>query len=111
MTTPFFVCSLLALPYCLLSWLLVTPIFVRPGDSSALFASFVASSVISRSLLILSSCLFCRLVFFFFFHFLGLFSRRFYFRLLGHLLGCIFDRVFSRLIYLFCFSLFSSFSS
>ena len=38
MTTPLFVFSLLALPYRLLSWLLVSPIFVRLGDSSALFA-------------------------------------------------------------------------
>ena len=66
-----------------------TVIFIRLGDSSALFASFVASSIISRSFLFLSSFLFCRLVFSFFFRFLGLLSRRFCFRLLGRLFGRI----------------------
>ena len=73
-----------SLPYRLLPWLLVTPKFVRLGVSLALFASFfafsiassdgfsVASSDLSVSSFI-SSRLFCRLDFFFFFRFLGLF--------------------------------------
>ena len=99
--------------YHLLPWLLVTRMFVCLGDSSAFFAScgrflfrlvcrFLGRFFVFRSLLFLSSYLFCRLIFPFFYRFLGLLSRRFCCRLLGRLFG----RILGRLICLFRFPLF-----
>ena len=71
------------------------------------FVHFLCRLVYRFSVISFSSCLFCHLVFFFFFHFLGLLSHHFCFCLLGRLLGCIFGRglVISSVFFVFLYFL------